>query len=378
MPAPPSIDIFCRVVDNYGDIGVCWRLARQLAARNDCGRVRLWVDDLASFSRIAPAVLSTPAVQEVSQVTVVRWDTAGPQDPGLLEPADMVIEAFACSPPAAYIGNMSARQLWLNLEYLSAEDWVESCHGLPSMQANGLRKFFFFPGFTERTGGLLREPGLISRRNAWQADTEARLGLLGDLGVDPRWLQRLREGATLVYLFCYPQAPVLSLYRSLVQQGRDTLILMARGVFPLASPDHQTGMAQVAVHEHDFVDQDVFDRLLWSSDLNIVRGEDSLVRAIWAGRPLIWQPYLQQDGAHLDKLDAWLARTAYPEEIRQAIQAWNRCDTANLALSLESLLRRDGLDCWQRYARDWSEQLAQQQDLAGRLLTFYAEHSKTR
>ena len=26
-------DIFCQVIDNHGDVGVCWRLARELAAR---------------------------------------------------------------------------------------------------------------------------------------------------------------------------------------------------------------------------------------------------------------------------------------------------------------------------------------------------------
>ena len=52
-PARPSLswDIFCTVVDNYGDIGVCWRLARQLAAEHGFA-VRLWVDDLASFARL--------------------------------------------------------------------------------------------------------------------------------------------------------------------------------------------------------------------------------------------------------------------------------------------------------------------------------------
>ena len=41
-------DIFCTVIDNYGDIGICWRLARQLRV-DDGQRVRLWVDDLTSF-----------------------------------------------------------------------------------------------------------------------------------------------------------------------------------------------------------------------------------------------------------------------------------------------------------------------------------------
>ena len=41
-----SWDVFCRVVDNYGDAAVCWRLARQLADEHGA-RVRLWIDLLA-------------------------------------------------------------------------------------------------------------------------------------------------------------------------------------------------------------------------------------------------------------------------------------------------------------------------------------------
>lgn len=378
MPAPPSIDIFCRVVDNYGDIGVCWRLARQLSVRPDCGPLRLWVDDLASFAKIASGVLPGRAVQAVGNITVLRWNPTSSAGSEFFQPADMVIEAFACAPPSAYIANMSERQIWLNLEYLSAEDWVESCHGLPSLQANGLRKFFFFPGFTPRTGGLLREPDLRCRRDAWQADPESRLGLLAQLGVEPDWLERLRAGAALVYVFCYPQAPVQTLLQSLAQQGRDTLVLMARGIGQHATATSESGAARVAVHEHDFVDQETFDRLLWSSDLNIVRGEDSLLRAIWAARPMIWQPYLQKDDIHLDKLQAWLARSPYPEEIRHAMRAWNRSETGRLEFILKSLLRPEALHQWDAYARGWSEELAQQQDLAGRLMTFYAKNSKTR
>src|SRR5690606_34810133 len=158
---------------------------------------RLWVDDLASFARIAPGIEPDAAVQTLEDVVVVHW-TDGPPAAACTDPADVVIEAFACTPPPAYLARMSPRQLWINLEYLSAEDWVESCHGLPSTQANGLRKFFFFPGFTEATGGLLREPELISQRNAWQEDPDSRVRLLDVLGIPRTWLQRLRNGAALV------------------------------------------------------------------------------------------------------------------------------------------------------------------------------------
>ena len=47
IPVRRTWDIFCSVVDNFGDIGVCWRLARRLSAGLG-QQVRLWVDDLAA------------------------------------------------------------------------------------------------------------------------------------------------------------------------------------------------------------------------------------------------------------------------------------------------------------------------------------------
>lgn len=397
MPPPPSVDIFCRVVDNYGDIGVCWRLARQLAARPDCGTVRLWVDDLASFARIAPSVAPEAAAQILRGVIIQRWKTgldaaapppwtaaASPDTPRPSgapvhpapgpQPADIVIEAFACSPPPGYIERMSSRQLWINLEYLSAEAWVESCHGLPSLQSSGLRKFFFFPGFTPGTGGLPREPGLIDRRDAWQAEPQARLALLRDLGVDAAWLERLRAGAALVYVYCYPQAPLPALMRALGRQKHDTLVLLPRGIWPHALQGRDGNGYRVEAHAHEFVDQDTFDRLLWSSDLNVVRGEDSLVRALWAGRAMMWQPYPQQHDAHLDKLEAWLARSPYPDDIRRAMRAWNRGDADSAAMALEPLLEPARIKRWAGQTRSWCAGLAQDDDLASRLLGFYAKN----
>ncbi len=141
----PSCDIFCAVIDNFGDAGVCWRLARQLASEHNW-RVRLWIDDPAPIGLLAPG-------QDTVEIRQWAGDFVG------VEPADVVIEAFACTLPAGYVTAMATQhrpQVWLNLEYLSAEDWVADCHGLPSPQA-GLNKYFFFPGFVPGTGGLLRE-----------------------------------------------------------------------------------------------------------------------------------------------------------------------------------------------------------------------------
>lgn len=362
-----KFDIFCRVVDNYGDIGVCWRLARQLVQRADVSAVRLWVDDLASFKHIASHLRVDEPEQRLEGVTIIHWCGTETRTP-----ADVVIEAFACSPPAEYLARMTPHQLWLNLEYLSAEAWIESCHGLPSMQGNGLRKYFFFPGFTQNTGGLLREPNLIQDRLAWQADAGKRLDFLAALGVSDTWLRKLEAGAFLAYVYCYPQAPLPLLIKALANVGEDALVLMPEGIWPEALPAISgESAANVGIHRLPFVDQDAFDRLLWSSELNIVRGEDSLIRAIWAGRPFVWQPYLQEDDAHLDKLQAWLDFAALPEPYAALMQAWNHNAGIDTERLLVDVLRSQALwRQWQHATEQLCNRLATQSSLAERLVDF--------
>ena len=162
-------DIFCTVVDNYGDIGVTWRLARQLVAEHSLD-VRLWVDDLRAFERICPEIDINAAQQWQQGVEVRHW----PSEWLPIDAADVVIASFACQLPSAYMDVMAEREkppLWLNLDYLSAEDWVTGCHGLPSVKYKSVQKIFFFPGFRPGTGGLLRERGCSNSVGSFSAMT---------------------------------------------------------------------------------------------------------------------------------------------------------------------------------------------------------------
>ena len=192
-----SCDIFCTVVDNYGDIGVCWRLAKQLA--NEHGlMVRLWVDDLVSFRKLCPDIVTAQSIQHSHGVEIRHWSIPFAE----VTPAQLVIEAFACELPQRYVQAMAARPdkpVWLNLEYLSAEDWVAGCHGLPSPHPSlPLVKYFFFPGFTKQTGGLLLERDLLVRRDAFVADSEVQDKYWKVLGVPAR-----QAGEIRVSLFSY-------------------------------------------------------------------------------------------------------------------------------------------------------------------------------
>jgi len=367
-------DIFCRVIDNFGDIGVCWRLARRLAHGHGW-RVRLWVDDLQTFARLAPEAAGIIGRGRIEGIDIVHWATsmsalALSDSPGAsLRPGDVVIEAFACDPPAEFVRRITDRQVWLNLEYLSAEEWVESCHALPSPQPGGVSKHFFFPGFTLATGGLLREPDLLQRRDTFQASVQARTDFLTELGVPSGDAQLVAAGhAEVISLFCYRDAPVSQLHQVLAQRERPSLLLATAGTAPWLAAGAQGNTRVVRL---PFLTPDDFDRLLWSSDLNFVRGEDSFVRAQWAARPLVWHIYPQEEAAHLDKLDAWLARYSTNDLIASVHRAWNGDGTyGQLSSILETLLTPVALGRWKTDALQWSTHLAHQHELADHLADF--------
>ena len=328
-----SCDIFCNVVDNYGDIGVCWRLARQLANEHGLA-IRLWVDDLASFQRLCPEADAALDVQRCRGVEIRHWSAGFPA----VEPAGLVIEAFACTLPERYVTAMAARErkpVWINLEYLSAENWVEGCHKLPSPHPTlPLTKYFFFPGFTEKTGGLLLEHDLLARRDAFQSDNVALDAYWRSLGVPERVEGELRVSlfgyeneAMEALLGCWEQGD--QLVTCLLPEGRSLPQVAAYFGMQAGKAGDIWQRGKLCVHVLPFVEQERYDELLWACDINFVRGEDSCVRAQWAAKPFIWQIYPQHDGVHLVKLEALRLRytVGLPPAASQAVkdlwQAWN-------------------------------------------------------
>ena len=301
-------EIFCRVIDNFGDVGVCWRLARALAAEHALD-VRLWVDDWKTLSRLCPQAVEDGI--KVAGVELRRWTDDFPA----AEPADVVIEAFACHLPDAQLRAMAARErppVWINLEYLSAEDWVRACHGLASPQPSmPLDKYFFFPGFVEGTGYLIREAGLLERRDH-VLKTRPRADFLRAIGVNPP----PHEETLVISLFSYEQTALADLLRCWRTGDRPVLLLTPEGralaeveqaLGAKLPPDAEIALDALRIAALPFTDQDAYDELLWHCDLNLVRGEDSFVRAQWAARPMVWHIYPQKEDAHLVKLEAFMA-----------------------------------------------------------------------
>jgi uncharacterized repeat protein (TIGR03837 family) len=374
---PLRWDIFCSVIDNYGDIGVTWRLARQLVQEHQ-QIVQLWVDDLTALAMMCPTTDTDLCDQTIEGVRIRHWQPNWQPVP----PAEVTVEAFGCNIPDAYLNAMVSSptpSLWLNLEYLSAEGWVEECHGLPSKLTNNLQKYFFFPGFSPKTGGLLREADVISRRDQLQGNADAQRAYLASRGVFPQL------GAMTISLFSYESPQLASwldeLSRShhpiclLVPQGRVLADLQRwLGVDPLRAGDHHSRGA-LDIDVLAFSTQDDYDRLLWCCDFNIVRGEDSFIRAQWSGQPFLWHIYPQDEAVHLVKLQSFL--DLYTQDLsetaKNALQRlwlnWNNHEV--LTSSWQELIVN-----WpelQRNAQQWCNLQIKKKNLAQTIVAFTQE-----
>ena len=458
----PLWDLFCRVIDNHGDLGVALRLSRQLVQAGQ--RVRLWVDEPSALRWMAPDLVLPPPLLPASEsaaadeqplattaehgagtpdapmpttpgaphahapthtpcITVLNWESAitgGSLQ--LLTLADVWVELFGCELPQAFVAHGVAqaqatglRPLWLNLEYLSAEAYVARSHGLPSPIGSGpaqsWTKWFFYPGFTPDTGGLMRSH--VAGDGSW-APASARTHLDadadgdgdgdgdGDASVAPDGsgsasLPRLRTT-----LFCYEpralpgwlmlmnQAPTLALdWR--VMPGRPAAAfqaaLQASGAAPGANQDASTDGASRAnanashalpggphrVHWLPHMTQAEFDAELAQAELNFVRGEDSLVSALRAGKPLVWHIYPQDDDAHIAKLMAFLRWLGAPPSLVHMHLAWNGVsDEAPPALTPAMLAD------WQACVSAASRRLQERPDLVAALLDFLAQKQASR
>lgn len=362
-------DIFCKVIDNFGDIGVCWRLAADLASRGHS--VRLWVDDATALNWMASD--GCAGVQLLPWSAPLQFEKAGFAQ----QPPDVMIEAFGCDMDPEFLAACARfdwpggeKPVWINLEYLSAESYVERCHAMPSPvatgPASGWRKWFFYPGFTPATGGLLREADLATHQSSFD-----RAAWLKSQGI--AW-----NGERLISLFCYEPPALTSLIDRLSMEGlagEPALLLVTKG---RAEPAVRAALAgrsetgKLGISWLKLLPQREFDHLLWSCDLNFVRGEDSVVRAIWAGKPFVWQIYPQDDGVHEVKLEAFLDMLQAPVSLRNFHRAWNEGALADPGKVLAQAAIE--LPAWESCVIAARSRLAGHNDLVTSLVDFVAKN----
>lgn len=364
-----SVDLFCSVIDNYGDIGVCYRLARELSRNHKF--VSLYVDDLQALRTIEPSFPLNATKYQLSPSIIIKYWSKVCED---YTPADVIIECFACNLDESYIKKMTSRTLWINLEYLSAESWIEGCHKLPSFQNNGVNKYFFFPGFTNKTGGLNFEENFPLITYDYARHKVQELLQLPVSSIDRFTVQ----------IFSYETPQLFPLLSAILIHHPDTLFLLPKGrstKYLLETRASDTKKLQAMYpnalwHVFPMQQQEAYSYIIKACDLNVVRGEDSITQAVINGRPFLWHIYQQKDNIHLDKLRAFtelLTQNTTPKLrsiIEQAFLALDNSSSNTCSASV--IFNEFMIEYCQIFGlcKTWSESLIQNNSLGRNLSEF--------
>ena len=353
-------DIFCQIIDNYGDAGICWRLARSLTSLHS-QEVRIFCDDLPTLNLLASG--TDPEI--LRRIDVQPWEASYSNSRHPVVTPDVVIEAFGCELPERYLTSLliaPKKPIIINLEYLSAEPWVIDFHQKASPQAHGIPKYFFFPGFQPETGGILVDP-TPNAASVNSTNIPASLSASWEL---------MRPNTKRISVFCYPGAPLLRWLEDLGRLGENFDVVLTFGQIEqltLSTGRPITLPNTIHLIPIPFVSQDEYDWVLSQSDFNIVRGEDSFIRAQLVGKPFIWHIYPQEDRAHDVKLAAFL--DLYLEDASQELK---HAVIAAMTWAMPSEWFKS-MASWSSHSRAWQTDLLNKQadgGLAARLIRFVA------
>jgi uncharacterized repeat protein (TIGR03837 family) len=312
-----SLDIFCEVIDNFGDAGVVYRFAHEFKRAHPHCRVRVFIDTISTLKSIVPAIDIHMQIQEYNDIIYIQSQALSPALVKSLGTPDVLIEAFGCTIPDCVINAATHHtKLHINLEYLSAESWVDSYHLKESLMGYPvMKKYFYMPGFTETTGGILVDTHTEKFRNdldknRWNYISE----ILGPFKIPALIPEQCLFGSLFTYTRNFD-----ALLHDCNAIGKDVCILvfgekskagMQQSLLFMQSEKLSADAFRynrVHILFMPFLPQQCYDELLCTMDFNIVRGEDSLVRAILARKPFIWNAYLQENKYQHVKVSALLA-----------------------------------------------------------------------
>ena len=282
-----SIDIFCQVIDNYGDVGVAYRLAREFKRVYPNKKLRFVINQIEELNLI----------RKSEDIEIILY-----KDISKIEnSADLIIESFGCEIPKEYMDKaLKKSKLIINLEYFSAEKWVDDFHLQESFLGGNLKKYFFIPGLSEKSGGILLDNEFLERKKKVEANKEYYLKKFG-----------IKEKYDLIgSVFSY-EKNFGSLIEELKKLGKKIILLMLSEKTQknfIKYFDNGNNYDKIKFVKLPFFTYDKYEELLALCDFNLVRGEDSFVRALLLGKPFLWHIYPQDENTHIKKLESFLEK----------------------------------------------------------------------
>ncbi len=333
------------MIDNFGDAGVCLRLCRDFSKKNY--EVRLFCNNVNILNKITNS-------EDASNrfLSLLSWSDKNMD----YSPSEVVIQAFSVRLPDNLIKKIKNRHSTVvNLEYLTAEPFAEDCHKLPSY-ADGFESFFFFPGFTKKTGGVVIEDSFLDKLTKTN-----------------------RKESQKITLFSYENEKVKNVINSLNKEKFILNIFEGKGLnnfnnllkLNLSAGDEYK-LNELTVRVLPMVSQDEYDSYLIDSKLNLVRGEDSIVRAMLTGNPFLWHIYPQEEDAHKDKIEALFDRMSEVCSSKKDVEILRQLTLSYNGFSdyLDSFNLLGFYENWKKLSKEWSDHLISLGSLTDNLITF--------
>ncbi|MDO4506126.1 MAG: elongation factor P maturation arginine rhamnosyltransferase EarP [Spirochaetales bacterium] len=310
-----NITVLCSVIDNYGDIGFVYRLCRRLGEISKDIKLRVVCDNLKSFAFMNSGIDPEKPVQEFSGWKIYDWNDAELCTKAFTEEEpQFILQCFQCKLPEwleeiLYEGKLKGSAYILNVEYLTAEEWADGFHKLRSgTRSVQVKKSFFMPGFTKKTGGLV----LDGNFRKCIADKSHAISKASERLNDEQKKILCGSDHFKILVFSYPRN-----FNFLVEainsfsdfSEKKVHVFLAKGISsaPFIKSCQEVG-STFEYSELPALEQEQWDALLCSMDFNFIRGEDSFSRASLSGIPFVWHVYVQDEEFQLVKLNAFFER----------------------------------------------------------------------
>ena len=387
------ITVLCKVVDNFGDIGVVWRLCCQLSNQikkeNLTSKINLIVDDLASFNKICNSVDSNKSFQIVENINIFNWndeklcyDEFSKNDG---ENLSVILEVFQCSRPfwmekILFEEKLNRTVQIIMIDYLTAEKYAEDFHCLQSLtRSSKVQKVNFMPGFTNKTGGLIID-------SEWEqlCDYKNNKTLLC-FTYDRNWdalANACKKSNYIERVLIAPGKGFDSLKKSFYSDlgfitnptnGRVKALSKA-----CLDRTYFIKDSNLKIEELSFMNQNEWDKMLKNCGVLFIRGEESMSRACLSGIPFVWHAYPQSDEYQLIKVRALLERMSIHfkcEDFKIIEKVWILINSAESEVEQEEFEKAilDFFDNAEKLVygfREFALDLRKNGDLCSNLMTF--------